>query len=82
MYSLLEEFIKEALLEEVKKKKYPSQYKARGKRRKKLDLATSLAASDDPAKKKRGREMRDRREKAEREKKGFKNKPRHDTKKS
>ena len=101
---LLEEFIKEALLDEVKRKskkakkkkakkkaaskrgkskktKYPSQYKATGKRGKKLDKATALAKSSDPAERKRGYEEREAMERAEREKKSFKNVPRHDTKK-
>ena len=66
---LLEEFIKEALIDEAKKKKkkkkrkkstkYPSQYKATGKRKKTLDVATKLAKSDDPAEQARGRKMRD-----------------------
>ena len=82
---LLEEFIIEALLDEAKKKKstkYPPQYKAKGKRKKKLDKATSLAKSDNPADRAKGRAMRDKMEKDERDKKGYKNKPRHDTKKS
>ena len=80
---LLEEFIKEALLDEAKKKKtkYPSQYKAKGKRKKKLDLATKLAKSDSEADRQRAYKMRDTMEKAERKKKTFKNVPRHDTKK-
>ena len=82
---LLEEFIKEALLDEANKKKkpkYPSQYKARGKRRKTLDRATKLAKSKDPADRAKAYKIRDRQEKKERNKKGWKNKPRHDTKKS
>ena len=83
---LLEEFIFEALLNEAKKKKkkktkYPSQYKAKGKRKKKLDTATKLAKSDSEADRQRAYKMRDNMEKAERKKKGWKNKPRHDTKK-
>ena len=88
---LLEEFIFEALLDEAKKKKkkkskkkktkYPSQYKAKGKRKKKLDTATKLAKSDNEADRQRAYKMRDNMEKAERKKKGWKNKPRHDTKK-
>ena len=85
---VLEEFIREALLDEArkkrksKKKKYPAQYKAKGKRRKTLDKATSLAKSDDPAKRAKAYKMRDNQEARERKKKGWKNKPRHDTKKS
>lgn len=85
---ILKEFIREALLEEArkkskrKKKKYPAQYKAKGKRKKTLDKATSLAKSDDPAKKAQAYKMRDNQEARERKKKGWKNKPRHDTKKS
>lgn len=85
---ILKEFIREALLEEArkkrkrKKKKYPSQYKAKGKRKKTLDKATSLAKSDDPAKRAQAYKMRDSQEAKERKKKGWKNKPRHDTKKS
>ena len=85
---LLEEFIKEALIDEARKKKrkkkstkYPSQYKAKGKRRKKLDTATRLAKSDSEADRQRAYKMRDRMEKSERKKKGFKNVPRHDSKK-
>ena len=89
---LLEEFIKEALLDEARKKrkkskskkkstKYPSQYKAKGKRKKKLDIATRLAKSDSEADRQRAYKMRDNMEKAERNKKGYKNVPRHDTKK-
>ena len=89
---LLEEFIKEALLDEARKKrkkrkskkkstKYPSQYKAKGKRKKKLDTATRLAKSDNEADRQRAYKMRDNMEKAERKKKGFKNVPRHDSKK-
>lgn len=91
-FVLLEEFIREALIDEAKrgrpkkkrrksKSKYPSQYKAKGKRKSKLDKATALAKSSDPAKRKQGYEERERMEKAERNKKGFKNVPRHDTKK-
>ena len=90
---MLEEFIREALLDEArkkrkrkkkksKKKKYPSQYKAKGKRKKTLDKATSLAKSKDPAKRAKAFKMRDNQEAKERKKKGWKNKPRHDTKKS
>ena len=88
---LLEEFIKEALLDEARKKKrkskkkkstkYPSQYKAKGKRKKKLDTATKLAKSDSEADRQRAYKMRDSMEKAERKKKGFKSVPRHDSKK-
>ena len=93
---MLEEFIKEALLDEARKKrkrkkrkskkkssktKYPSQYKAKGKRKKKLDRATSLAKSSNPADRQKAYKMRDNMEKAERKKKGYKNIPRHDTKK-
>lgn len=52
---LLEEFIRETLSE---KAKYPSQYKATGKRKKILDKATELAKSEDPAEKARGIQMR------------------------
>ena len=90
---MLEEFIREALLDEARKKrkrkkkksskkKYPSQYKAKGKRKKTLDKATSLAKSKDPAKRAKAFKMRDNQEARERKKKGWKNKPRHDTKKS
>ena len=94
---LLERFIKEALIDEARKKKkkkskkkrkskkkstkYPSQYKAKGKRKKKLDTATKLAKSDSEADRQRAYKMRDSMEKAERKKKGYKNVPRHDTKK-
>ena len=92
---LLEEFILEALIDEARKKKrkkrkskskkketkYPSQYKATGKRKKKLDTATKLAKSDSKADRQRAYKMRDNMEKAERKKKGYKNVPRHDTKK-
>ena len=93
---LLEEFIKEALLDEAKKKKkkrkkrkkrkksnkYPSQYKAKGKRKKTLDRATKLAKSKDPAKRARAYKIRDDQESKERKKKSWKNTPRYDTKKS
>ena len=80
---ILEEFIREVLLDEAKKKKtkYPSQYKAKGKRKKKLDRATKLAKSDSEADRQRAYKMRDNMEKAERKKKGWKNVPRHDSKK-
>ena len=92
---LLEKFIKEALIDEARKKKkkkkkrkarkkstkYPSQYKAKGKRKKKLDTATKLAKSDSEADRQKAYKMRDSMEKAERKKKGYKNVPRHDTKK-
>ena len=64
-----------------KSTKYPSQYKAKGKRKKKLDTATRLAKSDSEADRQRAYKMRDNMEKAERKKKGFKNVPRHDSKK-
>lgn len=84
---LLEEFIRETLLDEVKRKKkkskkYPKQYKAKGKRKKTLDKATSLARSKDPAKRAKAFKMRDNQEARERKKKGWKNKPRNDTKKN
>ena len=81
---LLIEAILEALLDEAKKKKtkYPKQYKAKGKRKKTLDRATKLAKSDNPADRARAYKMRDNQEKKERKKKGWKNIPRHDTKKS
>lgn len=84
---LLEQFIIEALLDEAKKKKkkktkYPAQYKAKGKRKKKLDRATRLARSKNPADRALAYRLRDNMEKAERNKKGWKNKPRKDTKKS
>ena len=87
---LLEEFIKEALLDEAKRKKrkkrkksnkYPSQYKAKGKRKKRLDKATKLARSDSEADRQRAYKMCANDEKKEREKKGYKNVPRHDSKK-
>ena len=64
-----------------KKTKYPSQYQATGKRRKKLDKATKLAKSDNAADRQKAYRMRARDEKAERNKPGFKNIPRHDSKK-
>ena len=81
---LLKEYIRESLLEEAKKKKtkYPKHYNAKGKRKKTLDKATSLAKSKDPADRERAYKMRDNQEKKERSKKGWKNKPRHDSKKS
>lgn len=83
---ILKEFIEEALLDEAKKKKkstkYPSQYKAKGKRKKTLDKATKLAKSDNPADREKAYKMRDNQEKKERKKKSWKNVPRHDTKKS
>ena len=73
---LLEEFIREALLDEARKKKrksrkkkrksrkkkktsYPSQYKAKGKRKKKLDRATKLAKSSSKADRQKAYKMRD-----------------------
>jgi hypothetical protein len=87
---LLEEFIKEALLDEAKNKKkkrkksnkYPSQYKAKGKRKKTLDRATKLAKSKDPAKRALSYKIRDDQEEKERKKKSWTNTPRYDTKKS
>ena len=96
--NLLEEFIKEALLDEAKKKKrksrkkkkkstkkkstkYPSQYKAKGKRKKTLDTATKLAKSDSEADRQRAYKIRDNMEKSERKKKDWKNVHRHDSKK-
>ena len=95
---LLEEFILEALIDEARKKKrkkrkskskkkktktkYPSQYKAKGKRKKTLDKATKLAKSKNPADRNRAYRIRDAQEEKERRKSGWKNKPRHDTKKS
>jgi len=64
-----------------KKTKYPSQYQATGKRRERLDKATELAKSDNPADRKRAYRMRKETEENERNKPGFKNKPRHDSKK-
>ena len=81
---ILEEFIKESILDEAKKKKkkkYPSQYKAKGKRKKTLDTATKLAKSDSKADRQRAYKMRDNMEKAERKKEGWKNVPRSDSKK-
>jgi len=88
---LLEDYIREALLDEArkkkrkkkkaKKKKYPKQYKAKGKRKKKLDRATKLAKSDSEADRQKAYRLRDRMEKAERKKKNFKSVPRHDSKK-
>ena len=51
-----------------KSTKYPSQYKATGKRKETLDVATKLAKSDDPAEQARGRKMRDDQEAKVREK--------------
>lgn len=84
LVQLLKEYIRESLLEEAKKKKtkYPKHYNARGKRKKTLDKATSLAKSKNPADRARAYKMRDNQEKKERSKKGWKNKPRHDSKKS
>ena len=81
---LLVEAILEALLDEVKKKKtkYPKQYKAKGKRKKTLDRATSLAKSDNPDDRALAYKMRDNQEAKERKKKSWKNTPRLDTKKS
>jgi len=93
---MLEEFIKETLLDEARKKrkqkkskskkkspkkKYPSQYKAKGKRKKKLDHATDLAKSSKASDRQKAYKMRDNMEKSERKKKGYKNVPRHDSKK-
>lgn len=84
--NLIIEAILEALLIEAKKRKskskYPKQYKAKGKRKKTLDRATKLAKSNNPADRARAYKIRDNQEKKERNKKGWKNIPRHDTKKS
>ena len=64
-----------------KSTKYPSQYKAKGKRKKDLDIATRLAKSDNEADRQRAYKKREKMEKAERKKKTFKNVPRHDSKK-
>ena len=64
-----------------RKTKYPSQYQAHGERKKDLDRATALVKSKNPADQKKGWEERERMEKAERSKPGYKNVPRHDTKK-
>ena len=83
-FDYLLESILEALLDEAKKKKtkYPKQYKAKGKRKKTLDRATKLAKSKNPADRAMAYKMRDKQEEKERKKKSWKNKPRHDTKKS
>ena len=49
-------------------KKYPPQYKARGKRKAKLDRATSMVQSDDPEVRKKGYAARANMEKAAAEK--------------
>lgn len=49
-------------------KKYPPQYKARGKRKSKLDRATSMVQSDDPEVRKKGYAARANMEKAAAEK--------------
>ena len=64
-----------------KKTKYPSQYQAYGKREKNLDKATALAKSDNAADRQRAYELRRKEEEKERKKPGFKNVPRHDSKK-
>lgn len=53
---------------EADDKEYPSQYKARGKRKSALDRATTMAQSDDPEVKKKGFEARARMEKKAAEK--------------
>jgi len=82
---LLKTFIHEALINEAKKKKsktYPQHYNAKGKRKKTLDKATDLAKSNKTEDREKAYKIRDNQEKKERKKKGWKNKPRHDTKKS
>jgi len=82
----LEEMIREEVMrifEEKKDSNHPSQYSAPegSKRDKQLDATKADIASGDPKRVARGYRRRERMEKAERKKKGFKNVPRSDTKK-
>ena len=88
---LLEEFIKEALIDEAKKKKkrkkkiaHHRNYNAPkgSKRANQLDATKADLASGDPKRIQRARRRRERMEKKARENPNFVNKPRHDTKKS
>ena len=82
----LKEIIREevmSILEEKKGSNHPSHYSAPegSKRDKQLDATKADLASGDPKRVARAYRRRDRMEKAERKKKGFKNVPRSDTKK-
>ena len=84
---LLEEFIKEALIDEVKKKKKTKHHRnynapKGSKRAKQLDATKADLDSGDPKRKARAYRRRERMEKKARENPNFVNKPRHDTKKS
>ena len=61
--------------------KHPRQYGAHGKRRKGLEASIADMKSGDPERRARAFRRRERMEKKERNKPGFKNKPRPDTKK-
>tara|TARA_X000000368_G_C22747310_1_gene586730 strand:- start:180 stop:428 length:249 start_codon:yes stop_codon:yes gene_type:complete len=82
MSYLLKKYILEVISEEKNKKEYPEQYQAKGERKKTLDKATELAKSNDPDDRAKGRAMRDKMEEDERNKKGYKNTPSNDAKKS
>jgi hypothetical protein len=81
---LLVEFIKRAIFAESGKKdsRHPSQYGAPqgSKRDKQLDMTKADLESGDPKRVQRAYNRRERMEKAEREKSGWKNKPRPDSK--
>ena len=94
---LLEEFIKEALLDEAHKKKkaekkssskkktskhHPNYSAPKGsKRAKQLDATKADLKSGDPERIQRAYRRREKMEKKARQSDNFKNKPRHDTKK-
>lgn len=71
------------IIKEEKKSSHPSQYSAPegSKRDKQLDQTKKDLASGDPERVQRAYRRRERMEKQEREKKGFKNKPRKDSQK-
>lgn len=77
----LRDMVRQALAEE--EKKHPRGYGAPegSKRDKQLDRITKMAKSDSAKQRKAAYAARERMEKAEREKPGFKNRPRPDTKK-
>ena len=88
---LLEEFIREALIEEAKSKSKKKKKKSKhhpnysapegSKRDKQLDATKADLASGDPKRKARAYRRRERMEKKARQSKGWKNKPRRDSKK-
>ena len=80
---LTESRLREIILEELEEAKNPPQYDAPegSKRDKMLDKTKADIESGDPERIQRAYRRRDRMEKKEREKPGFKSKPRHDSQK-